>query len=469
VWPRVFLVRLDPSDPAGLTQFVSPELHQTVTQTIPAAIDPTPFLTALQPETGKSAPPVITDRVTVVVRPTLLDASDPSAPPQRLPSLQPGAYKIVLVEQTGQVWQIPNEAGSAALDPSVVCNAAAATCAPGTVKTQSQSQFFQVGLPAHQIYAGSIAGTLTAGSTPAAAYVFAFPSTALPPFGRPVSADVHLGAEFSGGAVGYLLPDLPTGDYVVTALADTRGDFAASPALFALAPGAGSLLASPQLVHVGTALVSGVNLAATSAAPQRPSFQLVNGAGAALTVDANVSFGGAPTALLRIAPAAVLSAKIAPLHPDSVGAFVFACDGSGTPIASSLPVLLLKTADAAGLTPDLDPVTFRGTVVPAAVDQAQFTAGSCGASPVLPVTGPVNLTLQNGSAKVDLLNPAAAPTPAALVPGRYAVVVTSLAKQVWRLPNELQPALIDPGAYAATPADVKTVLQTQQVAVNIAP
>ena len=51
----------------------------------------------------------------------------------------------------------------------------------------------------------------------------------------------------------------------------------------------------------------------------------------------------------------------------------------------------------------------------------------------------------------------------------FALVVTSLAKQVWRVPNELQPALIDPGAYAATPADVKLLLQTQQVAVNIVP
>ena len=116
VWPRVFLVRLDGSDPTGLTQYVSPDTHQTATQVIPAAIDPTPFLAALQPQAGGNAPAVITDRVTVVVRPALLDASDPTTAPRRLQSLQPGAYKIVLVQQTGQVWQIPNEAGSAALD-----------------------------------------------------------------------------------------------------------------------------------------------------------------------------------------------------------------------------------------------------------------------------------------------------------------------------------------------------------------
>ena len=468
VWPRVFLVRLDSSDPTGLTQLLSSDQRQTLTQVIPAAIDPTPFLTALQPEPGKTAPPVLTDRVTVVVRPTLLDATNPLAAPQRLPSLQPGAYKIVLVEQTGQIWQIPNEAGSAALDASVVCAAAAGTCAPGTVKTQSQSQAFQVGLPAHPIYSGAIAGTLTAAATPAAAYVFAYPSTALPPFGKPVSADFHLGAEFAAGAVGYVLPDLPTGDYVVVAVADTRGDFAASPTLFALAPGAGTLLASPRSVHVDATPVTGFDLAAGSAAPSRPSFQLVDGGGSPLVADLSIAFGGAPKSL-RIAPAAVLSGKVAPLAPDAAAYFLFACDGTGAPLAGSLTVELLKVADAAGLAPDLDPVTFRGTVVPAAVDQAQFAGVSCTPGGFLPVTGPVKVNLVNGSAKVDLLNPAVVPTLVALVPGRYAVVVGSLAKQVWRVPNELQPALIDAGAYAATPADVKLVLQSQQVAVNIAP
>src|SRR5205814_7349668 len=71
VWPRVFLVRLDASDPSGLTQYRLPDLKTTVTQVIPAAIDPTPFITALQPQTNGNAPPVLTDRVTVVVRPTL--------------------------------------------------------------------------------------------------------------------------------------------------------------------------------------------------------------------------------------------------------------------------------------------------------------------------------------------------------------------------------------------------------------
>ena len=73
---------------------------------------------------------------------------------------------------------------------------------------------------------------------------------------------------------------------------------------------------------------------------------------------------------------------------------------------------------------------------------------------------------------MNLLNPSDPGTAKALVPGRYAVVVTSSAKQVWRVPNELQPALLDAGAFLATmttdPMTAK-LLQSQQVAINIAP
>src|SRR5256885_7718871 len=199
--------------------------------------------------------------------------SAPGAPPQRLPSLQPGAYRIALVSQTGQVWQIPNEAGSAALDPSVVC--AAAPCAPGTVQTQSQSGAFQVHAPAHAAYTGGIAGSLTVAGAPAiaAAYVFAYAMDAQPPFGLAVSADFHLGTEFQGGAVGYALPNLPSGDYLVSAVVDTRRDFAATPAVFAMAPGAGRLGAAPSIASVG-AKFTALDLTAATALPPRPAFPL---------------------------------------------------------------------------------------------------------------------------------------------------------------------------------------------------
>jgi hypothetical protein len=171
--------------------------------------------------------------------------------------------------------------------------------------------------------------------------------------------------------------------------------------------------------------------------------------------------------VLHLKAAAVLTSAVAGLHPDATGMFVLACDGTGTPQASSLSVTLVKVVDAAGLVPDLD-ANGMATIVPAAVDQGQFSAGTCG-GPVQPVTATVTVDLQPGSAKVNLLDPNQPPAPVALVPGRYAVVVTSLAKQVWRVPNELQPALLDAGAAAVTAAPTKALLQTQGVAVQISP
>ncbi|HZR11376.1 MAG TPA: hypothetical protein VFA79_22520, partial [Myxococcales bacterium] len=421
----------------------------------------------LQPQAGGNAAPVITDKLTIVVRPALFDASTPGVPPQRI-ALQPGAYAIVLLSQTGQTWQIPNESGSAALDPASICAANASTCPPGTAQTQSQSGAFQVGPRARPPSDGAISGLLSVGGTaPAAAYVFAYAAKALPPFGSPVSADFHLGAELAGGSVSYLLPNLPTGDYLVMAVADTRGDFAASPAFLALAPGAGDLVANPVAVHVGTG-VAAANLTAATALPQRPSFQLVDGGGGAITSDLSLAFSGAPSASMRIKPAAILGAGVAALRPDLSGAFVLGCDGTGKPVASALAVELIKVADAAGLAPEIDAFG-KATVIAAALDPSQFTAGTCTPGVPYVVTTPVNVLANNGSAKVNLLDPSDPPVAIALVPGRYAVVVTSIAKQVWRVPNELQPALLDPAALLATPAATKSLLQTQQVAVNVSP
>src|SRR5207245_8971218 len=128
------------------TPCTPPALPTTQTQVICVAVDSTPFLPAVRPEPGGNAPAVLTGHLEIIVRPALFDASAPGAPPRRLPSLEPGRYRIVLLSQTGQVWQIPNEAGSAALDPLVVC--ATAPCAPGTAQTPSQSHAFQGLAPA---------------------------------------------------------------------------------------------------------------------------------------------------------------------------------------------------------------------------------------------------------------------------------------------------------------------------------
>src|SRR6267143_4108774 len=464
VWPRVFLVRLDPSDPTRLTQYGSPDLRSIQRQVIPAAVDPTPFLPALQPQPGGNAPPVLTDRLTIVVRPALFDASNPGA--QRLRSLEPGPYKIVLVSQAGQVWEIPNASGSAALDPAVVCPASAPACAPGPVQTQSQSQAFQIGSPANPARSGGIAGTLSVAGTPLAAHVFAYAANALPPFGRPFSVAFHTGAEFQGGSVSYVLPDLPAGQYVVTAVADMRGDFAAWPPLLALAPGAGNLITDASTVRVDTTFAS-VNLSPARVLPQRPSFVLLDPSGNPATADVKLELGGRPNASFLIKPVAILGSGVAALHPDSAGGFALACDVTGKPVGDSLEIELVKVGDAAGLVPRIDGLG-KATVIFGTLDDRQFHAGTCIPGSRHLVTNAV-AALTTGSAKVSLLDPSVPPVAVPLEAGRYAVVITSIAKQIWRIPNELQPALLDAGALLATPDSTRFLLQTQQVAVTITP
>jgi len=120
------------------------------------------------------------------------------------------------------------------------------------------------------------------------------------------------------------------------------------------------------------------------------------------------------------------------------------------------------------MVPDID-ANGKATVVPASVDQSQFATGSCAGAPAVAIGNTLNVTLQPGSAKVNLLNPSDPATPVPLVSGRYAVLATSLAKQVWRVPNELQWGLVDAGAALVTPAGTKALLQSQGVAVQIAP
>jgi uncharacterized protein (DUF2141 family) len=408
---------------------------------------------------------VLTDRLSIIVRPARFDASTGRAP-ERLESLEPGPYKIVLLSETGQVWQIPNEAGPAALDPRVVCPAAATTCAPGTVQTQSQSGAFQVGPRSRVPLGGGIAGIVTIQGPAIAVYVFAHAATAPPPFAAPLAVDFHAGGELRGGSVAYALRDLPAGDYVVTALADTRGDFAQAPAPFALAPGAGSLVAEPAAVRVSSSVVE-ANLTVQTSLPPRPSFIVVDGAGGPLTEDLELHFGSAPTASMRVKAAPILGDGVAALHPDSSGALLLSCDTTHRPVLSSVFIQLIKVSGTAGLLPELDPLG-RATVVSASLDPNQFPSGICGLG-VYPATGPLEILVNHAAVKVNLVDTSQPTSPIPVPPGRYAVFLTTSARQVWRLPNELQPGLLDGAALSATPARVGDVLKTQQVAVKLLP
>ena len=466
VWPRAFLVRLDPNDPADLTTLRDPaDQSKGLLQVIPAAVDPTAFLAQLKPAQARPAVTFTTNRLTIIARPAALDVTDRTRPPQRLgPGVPPGKYKVVLINQTGQAWQIPNEANPAALDPRAVCDAAASSCAPGTVRTQSQGRSFMVGPPVNPISSLAITGKLTvpAGAAVFGAYVYAFNAANPPPpagTGTPVSADYHSGLELKSGSVNYVLPNLVAGQYVVTAVVDTRGDYAISPMLLAAAPGEGALVAGGVASITGSNATLNLTALAASALPPRPSFTVtVNGTPA--TGDLSSLFPDAVTPQRISLHAQSLSGLASPVA-ESAPAFPVSleCDSSGAPtnryfanlpgLYPKIQVVKLADSDPSGLT--LDPAT---TIIPAAVDPSPFLArlGTC-ASPGSIAATDLSILLSPAALQLSADKTV---TQVPIPKGRYGIVLVSSSGQVWRLPNELQP-----GASSAP------VLATQGVAIAV--
>ena len=431
VWPRVFLVALDPADPTDLTQ-------RAPTQIIPAAVDPTPFLAGLRPQQARPAvPAILTNRLPIIVRPVLVDAATRVRRP-----LAPGKYKIVIINQTGQAWQIPNEAGPAALDPRAVC--AAAPCAPGTVQTQSQGRAFLVGPPTSTPTQVTISGTLSfTGATPAAAYVYAFSAANPPPpygTGTPVSADYHSALELSSGSVAFSLPNLLGGQsYFVTAVVDTRGDYAVSPLLYAAAPGEGTLVAAaPGPVLAGT---TGVTLDATRLPPlpPRPSFTVATDLGSLFPDALTPQRVGLHATQVITAALSTTPEADAPTFPVSyqacAGKVALDVDSDGLPgLYPKIAVVKLADSDPSGLT--LDPVL---TVIPARVDPVPFVTalGDCNARNVVAAT---DLSVLLAPVAVQFA-PDRTPQQIPIPKGRYGIVLTSSTGQVWRVPNELAPVV----------------------------
>ena len=470
VWPRAFLVLLDPNDPSGLTQAVP-------AVAIPAAVDPTPFLPALLAGADVTLP---VKKLQIVVRPAALAVDDP-AHPVRLPVMPAGHYKLILMNRTGQLWQIPNEAGSLALDPRAVCGAV--PCGAGQVSTASQSRFFSVVKPSGPVPPGEIDGTLTVlpsalppGAQPIAAYVFAFDAANPPPplgTGKPVSVDAHQGLELQsapgGLSVAYALRGLvPGNSYYLTTVIDTRGDFALDPQLFAAAPGPGAIVgghvdATQQLAQVTAASPATPQIAviAGSALPARPSFVLADAAQNPLAADVSLfvdeTSGLNPTGIpapqrLTLQATTVLGPGVgAPAEAASSAFFPVtyqACsasdatqgaDADGDNLPDLYPrvlLVLLNQDDPTGLSADP-----RNLVLPAAIDPTPFLGqlGACNTNAVVPAR---NLSIIVPPFSV-MPNPSGGYTAGPVPQGRYGVVLISATGQVWRLPNELQPALLD--------------------------
>ena len=147
-----------------------------------------------------------------------------------------------------------------------------------------------------------------------------------------------------------------------------------------------------------------------------------------------------------------------------------ACGANGRPTTASVSIELIKLlSDATGLAPELD-AQGKATVLSGFLDSTEFAYVSCTPGSLYPASGLLTIGIPTvSSAKVDLLDPRVPPIAVPLAAGRYALSVTSAAGQTWRIPNQLQPALLDPAALIATPAAAQIVLRTQQAAVNVMP
>ncbi len=475
VWPRAFLLKIDPADPQGLA-LASPPIA------LPAAVDPTPFLPALLDPAAAKTLVLPATHLSIIVRPAAVDLTDPASP-VRLSAMPAGHYKLILMNATGQFWEVPNSSGTAALDPRAAV----------LVNSASQSRSFAVVPPAQAVPPGEIDGALTivGPGTFKSAYIYAYSTSNPPPplgTGRPVSVDVHTAAEFTASGankqVAYSLRGLPAGSYLITALADARGDYAIDPFYLAAAPGPGSFAGAHidnngalAPVAVAAAQVAGVSVvisaAQATALPARPSFVLSDNA-RPITSDIRTLFpDGVTPQRITLTAQAILGAQAAAIAPES-GETQFpvafqSCSavdptrGVDTDF-DNLPdlyprILVVKLADgdASGLT--IDPANIA---IPAAIDPTPFLIGlgSCADAATVLATNldvilqPIAVEQQANGALVQM------PIPA----GRYGIVLESKSGQVWRIPNELQPALLDPRAAFTAEGQL---LAAQGVAIHV--
>jgi hypothetical protein len=97
-----------------------------------AGFDPTEYASQLVDTNGKvKVTPTVVSHLKLVISPRAFDVSNPAAP-QPLVSVPAGRYAVVIIQQTGQTWRVPNE-----LSPGIAE-------AVGLPPLSSQSVFVQV-------------------------------------------------------------------------------------------------------------------------------------------------------------------------------------------------------------------------------------------------------------------------------------------------------------------------------------
>jgi hypothetical protein len=470
-YPRVLLFRLDPEDPSGLTRAEPTTLLPGVV--LPLHIED-PFdlssnLVLQAMATGlpfDGATPMLATSLRVVVPPLIVTdiasaATAPAEPFHATVSPVDGDYQVLVMNSSGQVWNLPNELGALGL-------------------LESQATRFVVAEAEAPPPVGLVQGSLAIadggdGSPGGDAYVLRFDCLDPPPpegAGSPLDMAVIKEADFSNGIGLFAFGTVPAGACVLLAgIVDRDHDFDPFYGVTAGATG-GDLAVNPAVLLVPEADPSGlvlpvsVELQATTTVPlERPAFVVENavrGQPPALSLAADET-GGLENAVFDI-----VSTEIDSTFADVSGAFfgvVWAPDGNGDFLpddnnGDGLPdalwprILLrrLDDSDPDGLTALEDPpVILPGvllTVNPAnPLDPATSLLGAAlaagvpfdGAS-IQPVTRatvlvpPLVLTSLDPIQTLDILSAQALGMP---VVGRYQVLVMNSTGQLWTLPNEL--------------------------------
>ncbi|MFO0729078.1 MAG: hypothetical protein U1E65_35185 [Myxococcota bacterium] len=403
------------------------------TVVVPLIISPLPFVDALAAH-GSS----VTPSLDLIVPPVAVSIT--AAGRTILPSIPAGDYDTVVIESTGQTWQIPNDIDTAqptATDPtqSVVVKMAAGQA----------------------LEEGAIGGTIhVASQTPADAWVFAFRAENPPPpagTGRPVAVASIPAAAFtragSGLDASFTVRNLAAGTYLLSALFDVDGGF--SPLVDALAqPSGGDLggsYATPVVIPAG-GRADGLSLDINRPfLADRPAFDLVGGSPILIAAPVVQSFEiesrPYPSLFVR---ADHLALPVAPAGTD--------LDRDNLP--DLLPrVILTKMVDGpdARRTPD-DPARI---IIPGIVDPLPFLHEvSSGVMLDLPrrlrvIVPPAAFRLEASGTRTPIGLPP---------PGRYRVNVLSPFGQTWSVPNDAD-LLFHRSGSAADPTQAEFVTLAQ--------
>ncbi len=470
LWPRVLLLRNDPEDPSGLTSAAGPIVLPGVVLPLDPA-DPTNPTTNLAlawslqglPFDGVSVFPQTSLRVAVpgvIVTDLATASTSPIEAVAGAGVTVDGEYKVIVMNSTGQTWQVPNESQLFGAD--------------------GQDAVFTVEPPQQDAPPlGSIAGSIStadASEPGGSTILFRFDCANPPPpsgSGRPTGFEILPASAWSEGSVDYFFGGLdPASCQLLTGFIDrdddwsglystsnqaTAGDFVIGPRAVTVPSVDGVSGLVPDLV--GQDLVAGLTVPL-----ERPVFTMVSSQGALVvpTMTVGDTPGTTPSVFIELEATdadAVLCSATSPLFT-----LVFApdLDGDGAPDdfnGDGLPDLVwpkvlarkLSGDDIAGIAVDeANPIVLPGIIVPLnpsdpfnpatnlVIQAAQAGVPFDGVS-VFPQTA---MTVAvPGLVLTDLATLTVAPIESvaqvADVTGEYQILLMNSSGQTWQVPNEL--------------------------------